>query len=95
MSLSRHDIEQIGRLARLEVAETEMDSYVDKLSQILELVEQLQGVDTKDVLPMAHPLDMVQRLRPDEVTESDQRDLLQKNARDVEDGLYTVPKVIE
>jgi len=95
MSLSRNDIEQIGRLARLEVAESEMDGYVEKLSQILELVEQLQSVDTQDVLPMAHPLDMVQRLRADEVTETDQRDKLQENARDVENGLYTVPKVIE
>lgn len=95
MSLSRNDIEQIGRLARLEVAESEMDGYVEKLSQILELVEQLQSVDTQGVLPMAHPLDMVQRLRVDEVTETDQRDKLQENARDVENGLYTVPKVIE
>jgi len=95
MSLSRNDIEQIGKLARLEVTDSEMDGYVGKLSQILELVEQLQQVDTKDVVPMAHPLDMVQRLRVDEVTETNERDRLQQNARDVENGLYTVPKVIE
>jgi len=95
MSLDKNDIGQIGRLARLEVSDAEMDGYVEKLSQILELVEQLQNVDTKDVVPMAHPLDMVQRLRADAVTETNDRDRLQQNARDVENGLYTVPKVIE
>ncbi len=95
MSLSKQDIDYIGRLARLNVDSEEKDDYVQKLSQIIELVEQLGSVDTAGVVPMAHPLDMVQRLRPDAVTETDQRDALQKNARDTEDGLYTVPKVIE
>ncbi len=95
MSLSKQDIDHIARLARLEVAPQEKGDYVEKLSQIIELVEQLGAVDTTGVVPMAHPLDMVQRLRPDSVTETDQRDYLQQNARDTENGLYTVPKVIE
>lgn len=95
MSLSKQDIDHIARLARLEVAPQEKGDYVEKLSQIIELVEQLRAVDTTGVVPMAHPLDMVQRLRPDSVTETDQRDYLQQNARDTENGLYTVPKVIE
>jgi len=95
MSLSKQDIDYIAQLARLEVADSEKGDYVEKLSQIIELVEQLGSVDTADVVPMAHPLDMVQRLRADEVTETDQRDFLQQNARDTENGLYTVPKVIE
>jgi aspartyl-tRNA(Asn)/glutamyl-tRNA(Gln) amidotransferase subunit C len=95
MSLSKQDIDHIARLARLEVAPQEKGDYFEKLSQIIELVEQLGAVDTTGVVPMAHPLDMVQRLRPDSVTETDQRDYLQQNARDTENGLYTVPKVIE
>ena len=95
MALSKHDIDHIARLASLEVDEQEKGDYVEKLSQIIELVEQLASVDTSDVVPMAHPLDMVQRLRADVVTETNQRDYLQQNARDTEDGLYTVPKVIE
>ena len=95
MSLSKQDIDHIARLARLEVAPQEKGDYVEKLSQIIELVEQLGAIDTTGVVPMAHPLDMVQRLRPDSVTEADQRDYLQQNARDTENGLYTVPKVIE
>lgn len=95
MALSKQDIDHIARLASLEVDEQEKDDYLEKLSQIIELVEQLGSVDTSDVVPMAHPLDMVQRLRADVVTETNQRDYLQQNARDTEDGLYTVPKVIE
>jgi aspartyl-tRNA(Asn)/glutamyl-tRNA(Gln) amidotransferase subunit C len=95
MSLSKQDIDHIARLARLDVPEQEKDDYVQKLSQIMELVEQLGAVDTAGVVPMAHPLDMMQRLRPDAVTEINQRDYLQQNARDTENGLYTVPKVIE
>jgi len=95
MSLSKQDIDHIARLARLHVPEEEKGDYVRKLSQIIELVEQLGAVETVGVVPMAHPLDMVQRLRPDAVTETNQRDYLQQNARDTENGLYTVPKVIE
>jgi aspartyl-tRNA(Asn)/glutamyl-tRNA(Gln) amidotransferase subunit C len=95
MALSKHDIDHIAHLASLELDEQEKADYVEKLSQIIELVEQLGSVDTSDVEPMAHPLDMVQRLREDMVTESNQRDYLQQNAREIEDGLYIVPKVID
>ena len=95
MPLSKQDIDHIARLAHLEVAPQEKGDYAEKLSQIIELVEQLGAIDTTGVVPMAHPLDMVQRLRPDSVTETDQRDYLQQNARDTENALYIVPKVIE
>ena len=82
-------------LARLEVSDDESADYVDKLSSILDLVAQLGELDTQDVVPMAHPLDMTQRLRPDEVTEINERDRFQLNARETGDGFYRVPKVIE
>ena len=82
-------------LARLEIAESEVADTVDKLARIVDFVDQLAAADTGDVLPMAHPLNASQRLRPDRVTESDTRDELQKNAPATEAGLYLVPKVIE
>ena len=95
MALSKRDVEYIAHLARLEVSDDEIADYVDKLSNIIDLVAQLGEVDTDGVLPMAHPLDMSQRLRPDEVTEEDQRSLFQANSEAVTDGFYRVPKVIE
>jgi len=82
-------------LARLRVADEEIADTVDKLSRIVDFVDQLSQADTSDVVPMAHPLDAAQRLRPDAVTEADRRDEFQENAPAVSDGLYLVPKVIE
>ncbi|MES9958322.1 MAG: Asp-tRNA(Asn)/Glu-tRNA(Gln) amidotransferase subunit GatC [Sedimenticola sp.] len=95
MSLQRSDVEKIAHLARLGVSENELDSVASDLSNILDLVEQMNAVDTAGVVPMAHPLHMVQRLREDAVTEVDQRDHFQSVAPQTEDGLYLVPKVIE
>jgi len=96
MSLTRAQVEGIAHLARLEITEAQMPVYVDSLSRIIDLVEQLAAADTAGVEPMAHPLaDQVQRLRADEVTESDRHDKYQRNASAVAAGLYLVPKVIE
>ena len=95
MALTKRDVEHIAHLARLAVSDDEISDYVDKLSSILELVAALGELDTTDVTPMAHPLDMKQRLRNDEVTETDQRDLFQQNSQSVSDGYYLVPRVIE
>ena len=94
MSFSRQDLEQVARLARLAVADDEVDELTAQLGRILDLVGRLSEVDTEGVEPMAHPLDMFQRLRPDEVTDTDQRDELQVNATQVESGFYKVPRVI-
>ena len=96
MSLTRHDVEGIAHLARLAITEAEMPVYVGSLSKILSFVEQLNAAAVDNVEPMAHPLaDQVQRLRPDEVVDVDQREKYQRNAARVEAGLYLVPKVIE
>ena len=96
MSLTRAQVEGIAHLARLEISEAQMPVYVDSLSRIIDLVEQLATADTAGVEPMAHPLaDQVQRLRADEVTESDRHDKYQRNASAVAAGLYLVPKVID
>jgi len=95
MALSKRDVEYIAHLAQLEVSDDEIADYVDKLSSIIDLVAQLGELDTSAVMPMAHPLDMSQRLRPDEVTETNQRDLYQRNGQAVGRGFYRVPRVID
>ncbi len=95
MKLTRQNVEHIAHLARLEIGADELDGVVEKLDRIVSFVDQLQSADTSAVLPMAHPMDMSQRLRPDEVTEANHRDLYQRNSEAVQDGLYTVPRVLE
>jgi len=95
MSLDKHDVEKIAHLARLAINEEDVPIYAQNLSSILDLVEQMNSVNTDDVEPMAHPTDAVQRLREDEVRETNQRERFQKIAPQVENGLYLVPRVIE
>jgi aspartyl-tRNA(Asn)/glutamyl-tRNA(Gln) amidotransferase subunit C len=96
MSLSRRDIENIAHLARLALSDAEVPVYVESLSRIISLVSELDHAATTGVIPMSHPLPgLTQRLRLDEVTESDQHELYQRNAPQVLAGLYLVPKVIE
>lgn len=95
MALEVSHVEKIAQLARLQLAQEDIPSYVRDLSKILDLVEQMNAVATAGVRPMAHPLDATQRLRADEVSEHDQRSKFQQIAPSVEAGLYLVPKVIE
>jgi aspartyl-tRNA(Asn)/glutamyl-tRNA(Gln) amidotransferase subunit C len=95
MSLDCSDVKKIAHLARLAISEDENDRYAQDLSRILGLVEQMNAVDTSGVTPMAHPLRMTQRLRPDEPSETNQRAAFQGIAPATEQGLYLVPKVIE
>jgi aspartyl-tRNA(Asn)/glutamyl-tRNA(Gln) amidotransferase subunit C len=95
MALDSDDVLKIAHLARLGVSAEEAQAVAADLSNILDLVEQMQQVDTTGVEPMAHPLHMNQRLRPDEVTETDRRAEFQAVAPQTEAGLYLVPRVIE
>jgi aspartyl-tRNA(Asn)/glutamyl-tRNA(Gln) amidotransferase subunit C len=95
MSLTPEQVRQVAHLARLELPADKLPHYARQLSNILEMVGQLAAADTEGVTPMAHPLDMVQRLRPDAVSEPDRREAFQAIAPAVEGGLYLVPKVIE
>lgn len=95
MALDSNDVGNIANLARLAIEEKDVPEYQKNLNNILDLVAQMQAVNTDNVEPMAHPMDAVQRLRADEVTETNQREALQAVAPNVEDGLFLVPKVIE
>jgi len=95
MSLSLQEVKQVAWLARIEITEVEAEAAQGQLNGIFKLIEQMLSVDTEGVEPMAHGQDLVQRLRDDRVTETDQHALYQSVAPQVEDGLYLVPKVIE
>jgi aspartyl-tRNA(Asn)/glutamyl-tRNA(Gln) amidotransferase subunit C len=95
VSLDKEQVQHIAMLARLKLTDDEYAESVEKLSKIVDFVDQLSQADTTDVVPMAHPLDAAQRLRPDAVTESNNRDHYQENAAVVSDGFYLVPKVLE
>ena len=95
MALSKEDVLNIANLARLQIEEGELDRYKQDLSRILEFVEQMNQADVDNIEPMAHPQDMMQPLRADNVAESNQREKFQQIAPATQDGLYLVPKVIE
>jgi aspartyl-tRNA(Asn)/glutamyl-tRNA(Gln) amidotransferase subunit C len=95
MVLDAADVEKIAHLARLGIDAGDIPEYCRSLSDILAFVEQLNAVDTTGVEPLAHPLEATQRLRPDVVTETDNRASFQQLAPQTEAGLYLVPKVIE
>ena len=95
MSLQADDVKNIAHLARIAIDENDIPEYAKNLSKILDFVDQLNQADTDGIEPMAHPLDMAQRLRVDEVTEENLREKLQTVAPKVESGLFLVPKVIE
>ena len=95
MSLDQKQVLDIADLSRLAIEEKDIAEYQKNLSSILDLADQLQAVDTSNVEPMAHPLDAVQRLRADVVTEQNQREHFQKIAPSTQDGHYLVPKVVE
>lgn len=95
MTLTADDVSKIAYLARLGIDAQDTDSYAKDLSGMLELVAQMSTINTDNVAPMAHPLDQAQRLRPDQVSETSQREAFQAIAPQVEAGLFLVPKVIE
>jgi aspartyl-tRNA(Asn)/glutamyl-tRNA(Gln) amidotransferase subunit C len=95
MSLELSDVKRIAHLARIEIDDAGATTALQQLSGILGLIEEMQAVNTDGIEPMSHSQDVVQRLREDVVTESNQRELFQSIAPAVENGLYLVPKVIE
>ena len=95
MALSLDDVKRIALLARIAITEAEAEQVLGQLAGVFSLIEQMQAADTQGVEPMSHAQDVVLRLRADTVSETDQRDLFQSTAPQVEAGLYLVPKVIE
>ena len=110
MSLTSNDIQRLAQLSRLHFDASASERLRDQLNDFFKIVEQMRAVDTRDVVPMAHPIDAMRhfsshdpsasegmhlRLRDDVVSESNQREANQRSAPAVERGLFLVPKVIE
>jgi aspartyl-tRNA(Asn)/glutamyl-tRNA(Gln) amidotransferase subunit C len=95
MALSDDQVRRLARLARIAIRPEDAAPVLERLNRVLGLIDQLRAVDTQGIEPMSHALDLVQRLRPDEVSEQDQRDRYQAVAPSTDKGLYLVPKVIE
>ena len=95
MSINNEDVEKIAHLARLAIKPEQLQEYTQNLSNILDLVEQMNQVNTDGIEPMAHPRDTQLRLRPDSVTEKNRRDEFIELAPASENGLFLVPKVLD
>lgn len=92
---TNEEIKNIAHLARLEIKDNEIANHAKNFSNIINVIEKIKEINTENVEPMSHPFDLEQRMRADEITETDQRELFQKNASKKEAGLYLVPQVIE
>ncbi len=95
MSIKKQEVLKVAHLARLNITTDRIEEYTENISNILDLMAQMNQINTDDVTPLSNPLDAVQRLRPDIVTEVNQRELYQRLAAQAEEGLYLVPRVIE
>jgi len=95
LSINKDQIKYLSLLSRMDIDKNEIKDVEEKLSKIIDFVDQLQTISTDDIEPMAHPLNQSQRLRMDEVTETNDRENIQKNAQQIEKGMYLVPKVID
>ena len=95
MSLTSDDVKRVAKLARLGLTDVETTETLAQLNSILELVDQMQQIDTNGVAPLAHPLELRQTLRADAVSETNQRDKFQAIAPQANAGLYLEPRVVE
>ena len=95
MALTLAAVQRIAHLARIEITADAAAEVHRKLESIFAMINELNAVDTRGIVPMAHAQDVVLPLREDAVTEGDRHALYQSVAPAVEDGLYLVPRVVE
>ena len=93
--MDKETIIKIANLAKLEIKDDKLNDIASSLEKILNLVDEMNDVDTDGVTPMSHPLNLKQELRKDEVKEANQRDLFQKGNENTDNGYYKVPKIID
>ena len=95
MAVSPQDVEKVALLAQLSIAESDLPEVTERFGQVLGLVNELNSIDTDNVVPMSNPHDMQQRLRPDAVTRQNEREALMASAPVQDQGYFLVPKVID
>lgn len=87
------DVEHVAKLARLEINEDEKETLTRQLGDILKYVEQMNEVDTSNVKPLSHAVELVNIMREDEICYEQTKSELMKNAPSEEDGYFKVPKI--
>lgn len=95
MSLSREEVAKVAILARLRLTPEELDTFTGQLSSIVDFVAQLQGLDTRDVEPLAHGVEVRNVFREDRVDPSLPREAALANAPRRNDECFLVPAVLE
>lgn len=95
MSVTEKDVRYMADLARLQLAEDEVKSFAQDMNKILGYMEMLDELDTSDVEPLEHVIDLESRLRKDEAKEPLSHEDALKNAPDADSDYFRVPKVIE
>tara|TARA_B100000900_G_C20299993_1_gene601791 strand:- start:83 stop:364 length:282 start_codon:yes stop_codon:yes gene_type:complete len=93
--MNKNTVSKIANLAKIEIDDSKIEGIAENLEKILDLVGEMNSIDTDSINPMSHPLNLKQVMRPDEVTEQDQRENFQKNSPSIENGYYKVPKIID
>ena len=95
MALNDQQLDKLSFLAQIAVAPEEHAALRQQLTGIIAMVDAITAADTKGIEPLSHPLDATLRLRADVVTETDTRELLQRNAPCTDSGFYLVPRVVD
>ena len=88
-------VRDVAQLAQLKIDKNDLADTIKDLNGILLLADQMESIDTTGIPPMSNPLDATQRLRKDQVTQTNHRELYQTNAPQIEDGYFLVPRVVE
>ena len=94
MAVTKKDVEYIANLARLSFNDEELENFTHELNEILNYVEKLNELDTKNVEPLSHPVENNNVFRADEVKPSIDREDALKNAPERTEEFFVVPKVI-
>lgn len=92
--ITKEEVEHVGWLARIEIAENESETYAKKLNSVLGYFEQLDEVDTEDVLPTYHVADVMNVFREDVVKPSMSQEDVLSNVEDKQEGSFKVPKIM-
>ena len=92
--LTRDDVAAVARLARLELTDDELEAFTGQLASVLEHAQDIEGLDIDDVEPTAHPYELVNVLRPDEVRPTVDRDEVLSQAPAADDGRFRVPAIL-
>ena len=94
-TITKEQVNHIAHLSRLEIQEDEVDGYIEKLEKVVDLFNELNSVDTENIKPTYHVLDLVNVFREDVAQEGMNREEVLKNSKETEAGQFKVPTTIE